>query len=184
MLARPITINCAFFIINLLLVIGFSIRGEFDYIFNPVAMSVLYIIVLVLEKYTPFMLKPYIRVCLTLTLLSHSIVGEYFKIYESSKFFDKGLHFFGTFTFSLIVYNLLSTWIRFRPSHRRLATFVIVLALGISIGTLFELLEYFMDVVFNEYNQRGLKDTNLDQICNLIGAVSAAVWMSKKEPLA
>lgn len=179
----PVQVNCAFFMVNLLAAIGFIIRNELNYLFNPTAMSVLYLGILLLEKYTSFQLKLYVRICLAIVLVSHTVFGEYYKLYETSTYFDKVLHLFGTFTFAIFIYSLIITWLRFRPSHRFISTFLIVTLIGISLGSLFENIEFAMDVVLNQINQRGLTDTDLDLLCNFVGSLIAAALMAKKEPL-
>lgn len=175
--------NYIFYIVELLSCIGFVLRREYSYLFNPVSMSLLYTVFLLPEKYTKFTFKFYLRVLLIITLSSHTILGEYFKLYEKSKYFDKVLHFIGAIAFSLVIYSILTTLIKVRSSHPRLTTFILITLLGISLGTLFEIVEFSMDVVLGEYNQRGLKDTDLDQIFNLIGAIFAGIYAAKHNPI-
>lgn len=54
-----------------------------------------------------------------------------------------------------------------------LALFILIL--GIALGAVHEILEFVADIRQNSHMQKGLKDTNLDIIFNVIGSVLAAV---------
>ena len=55
-----------------------------------------------------------------------------------------------------------------------------IILLGIGIGTIFELLEFILDITVspNIHNQQNLIDTNLDMISNLAGSLIAAFHIS------
>lgn len=100
-------LNLGFFLIQFLITIGFILKQQFDYIFNPLITSLFYLGVILLERFTTFKLKNYIRILLIITLSSHNLIGEYYNAYNKVPFFDNALHLFGIFSFSLFVYILL-----------------------------------------------------------------------------
>jgi len=75
----------------------------------------------------------------------------------------------------LAAYNLMTTFIRIQSSHPGLFIFLIVTAIGISLGTIFELLEFILDLILKEKNQFGLIDTDWDLFYDLIGALFAGI---------
>ena len=170
-------LNLGFFLIQFLITIGFILKQQFDYIFNPLITSLFYLGVILLERFTTFKLKNYIRILLIITLSSHNLIGEYYNAYNKVPFFDNALHLFGIFSFSLFVYTLLVSTIDIKASRPMLLTFILVILLGIAMGTIFELMEFALDQFTNENNQRDLTDTDLDLLFDLIGALLAGIFV-------
>jgi hypothetical protein len=52
---------------------------------------------------------------------------------------------------------------------------IFVFALGITIGTVFEIIEFVFDKSKHTKMQKNLKDTDVDMVFNVIGSVFAAV---------
>lgn len=173
-------LDYGYFALQLLTSAGFIIRDQYTHLFNPLLTSGFYLGVLLLERFTVFDLGNGIRILLILTLSGHTIIGEYFYAYKTTSFFDDALHMFGTFSFALFAYCLLITFIKLQASSPAVFTFILVLLLGISLGTIFELMEFFLDYFFNQLNQNGLKDTDLDLLFDLIGAIFAGILIVKK----
>ena len=103
----------------------------------------------------------------------HNIFCYYLKLYEISRVFDRYLHAFGAFTFALLVYFILGRFIEYGGSRTFLALYV--LTLGVTVGTIFELFEFCMDIKEAANMQKGLRDTNTDMLFNLLGSFAAAV---------
>lgn len=113
--------------------------------------------------------------CSILTIIGHSLVGNYLGYYHKSKTYDRGLHFFGSFSFSLLVFLILNNAVIPFYSNRFYVS-LFVITLGISIGALFEILEFIHDSVSKKAAcQHGLADTNFDMIFNMLGALIAGV---------
>lgn len=168
-------INRLFFLGCFGVALGFLINDRFPLAINPTVTAIFYTGVLLLERYTAFKLHNLIRMLLCLTLIAHSLLGEYFRFYYDTVFFDNALHCFGTFSFALAAYNLMTTFIIIQSSHPGLFIFLIVTAMGISLGTIFELLEFILDLILKEKNQFGLIDTDWDLFYDLIGALLAGI---------
>lgn len=115
----------------------------------------------------------WIITCSVMTVIGHFLLGEYLQYYYRSKNYDRWLHLFGAFSFSLLAFSILNNAVApFQSSGFYLSLFVI--ALGISIGTLFEILEFIHDLVSQKVKcQHGLVDTDYDMIFNLLGSVVA-----------
>jgi uncharacterized membrane protein YjdF len=103
--------------------------------------------------------------------------GHYLRMYYRSIVFDRYLHTYGTFSFSLLFFYLLDHFLMMGGSHLFLAVFVFLL--GNTLGVIFELMEFKFDL--NPSNtvkaQHGLKDTDTDMLFNLFGAIGAAIFV-------
>ncbi|MEL7566389.1 MAG: hypothetical protein AAGU27_16110 [Dehalobacterium sp.] len=172
-------LNIVYFISQMLTIIGFMLRKEYGSAFNPIATSFFYLGIVLGERFTEYKLKNYIRIILIITLTGHSLIGEYFHAYHKSVYFDKALHVFGTFSFSLFAYDLFINFIEIKTSRPVIFTFILVSLMGIWLGTFFELVEFSLDLIFKENNQNGLLDTDLDLLCDLIGALLAGFFAVK-----
>lgn len=86
---------------------------------------------------------------------------------------------FGTYTVALFAYSFTKNIMQI-SFNLKTNIFLYITLLGVSIGTIFELLEFIADITINPsvHNQRGLIDTNLDMAANLIGALIAAFHAS------
>jgi uncharacterized membrane protein YjdF len=110
-----------------------------------------------------------------ITIISDSLFGYYLDLYVISSVFDKMLHIFGTYSLSLFVYILVVQLLRDAVS--RPFKFILVFCLGISIGAVYEIIEFLADNISHSSmpSQPSLLDTDLDLIGDVIGAVCAAI---------
>lgn len=173
-------LNIFYFAVNIFTAAAFLAGGQPRQVANPVAATCFYVGLVLLEKHTRFKLKNQLRILLIMTLISHSLIGEYLRAYYDTAFFDNFLHFFGTFTFALLAFELLETFVRIQSSPQKIFAFILVTSLGISLGTLFELLEFSLDILFKQHNQFGPVDTNLDLIFDTLGSILAGVLTAFK----
>lgn len=180
-----VLLNIIFFSANTVVAIGFIAQGRMSQIANPAAASLFYLGIIILESYTWFKLKNYIRVLLIVTLTSHSLIGELLRAYYYTAWFDNSLHMFGSFTFAILSFEILTAFLRIKSSKPVMLTFVLVSLLGIAIGTLFELIEFSLDRLLSERNQFGLIDTDLDLAYDLLGSLISGIFLALKdyEPL-
>ncbi len=118
---------------------------------------------------------PYYAYILALiTIFIDTFVGYYLDYYRKSQTFDRYLHAFGTFSNALLFYHILKRLLLFTGS--RLFTAVFVLLVGLSVGVLFELLEFASDKLKRTHNQRSLQDTNFDLLFNFLGSLLAFLF--------
>ncbi|MEJ8554732.1 hypothetical protein [Tepidibacter sp. Z1-5] len=172
-ISRFLTIS--FSIIMILTLIGFSIRNEYDCIFNLIVIYVSYIFFIYFENKKKVVIKIHIKILVIITAILHSLFGQYFNLYQTTNWFDKGLHIFGTFSLTLFCYSMLDLSIEFF-SKSKIFNFILLVCIGTSIGVLLENLEFILDIVFKTKNQHSLVDTNLDLIFNIFGATLAGIW--------
>lgn len=119
---------------------------------------------------------PYWAILLTMVAaFASGFCGQYLQMYYRSIVFDRYLHVYGAFSFSLLFFYLLGHFLEMGGSPLFLAIFVFLL--GNTLGVIFELLEFSHDMkpTNTSKSQHGLKDTDTDMLFNLIGSIIAAV---------
>ncbi|MCX7615287.1 MAG: hypothetical protein N2Z65_05995 [Clostridiales bacterium] len=104
----------------------------------------------------------------------HSFVGDHLNLYNRSKTFDKYLHAFGTFSISLFTYFIIGNITD--PGGSKLFRALFIFFLGTGIGSIFEVFEFTMDSLHKTFMQKGLKDTDMDMVFNIIGSAAAAIF--------
>lgn len=178
-ISRFLTIS--FSIIMILVTIGFLIEKEYNFIYNSILIYFNYLLIIYIEKKKKRMIKDYIKALVIISFMLHSVVGQYYDLYKTSVWFDKVLHIFGTFSFSLCFYSIFDLNMKFF-SKSKIFIFILLISIGITGGVFLENLEFILDIIFKTKNQHSLLDTNLDLIFNTFGAVIAGIlgMFSKK----
>ena len=110
-----------------------------------------------------------------IAIFGHTYFGNLLNFYNSSKHFDRYLHAFGSFSFALFVYSIIEKSINPVISSK-LYSAIFVVALGISMAVVFEIIEFTHDSLLKTKKQKGLKDTDFDLISDVIGAIIAGVF--------
>lgn len=175
---RSLQILIVFLIIEGLTLAAFLTKKQIFYVYEVLALIALFIGVYVIEYLYKFRTPNYIKVLAAITIISHNVLGELFGFYTGDVF-DKILHFFGTFSLTILLYLILKSVFNLELKPKFFILFYVTL-LGISFGCLFEILEFLLDILFDQDNQRGLLDTNLDMIANTLGALLAGYWVFTK----
>ena len=144
--------------------------GKIRYIVTPTVLFLCFLLALYMARIS----LPYAVLLLCMaTVFLHTFVGLFLDYYSRSKIFDRYLHGFGSFSFALVLYLTLAKVMQQGGSVFFRAVFVA--ALGIAAGTVFEIMEFTHDSKSKIKMQRGLKDTNFDLLCNIVGSVAAAL---------
>lgn len=105
-----------------------------------------------------------------------SLAGLFFNLSARYPWYDKALHFYTTFAFTLLV----ALWLYEKSltgatRHSGLLVLTIVL-IGLGLGTLWEIAEYSYDHLVSQRSTiKGKTDTMLDLVVDAIGALSAGV---------
>ena len=112
------------------------------------------------------------------TILGHVFIGEYFDVYHKTKYYDRFLHLFGSFTFALFSYSITENILGPIQSPKSYIP-LFVAVIGISVGVIFEIGEFAHDSLSKKdkrsNHQHGLADTDFDLISDVIGSVAAGV---------
>ncbi|TCX51727.1 MULTISPECIES: hypothetical protein [unclassified Dehalobacter] len=129
-----------------------------------------------LENKFGFEIYDFVLILVTITIFAHFYFGENLRLYYKTKYFDRYLHLFGTMAFTLCLYLIIIRTLKPVMSPNSVI-FVFVVALGALIGVIFELCEFTADMIFKTKKQRGLIDTDVDLIFDIIGATLAGSFV-------
>lgn len=173
-----IFLTILFSIIMLLTLIGFLIRKEYGCIINLIVIYAGYILLVYFENKKKITIKNQLKVLVIITAILHISFGLYFKLYQTTNWFDKGLHVFGTFSITILSFLMLDSCVEFF-SKSKIFYFVLLISIGTTIGVFLENLEFILDIILKTKNQHSLLDTNLDLIFNIFGASLAGIWSIK-----
>ncbi len=183
MMLRPSKLLLYFLtIVIIMVIIGFIVNKQYSFIYNIVFIYIAYVLIFYCEKKGVIEVTNLVNFLIVLTIILHLVVGQYLNFYETNTYFDKGLHLIGIFSVSLFAYQVLVSLVGRQPSSRLIA-FVFVSSIGITIGTFWEILEFTIDAIFNTSSQKGLIDTDLDLIFNVLGAnlASLSIVMGRRD---
>ncbi|OPJ57295.1 hypothetical protein [Alkalithermobacter paradoxus] len=156
--------------------VGLFISGEYLESLGALVIVILNILILYITKSKGMYIKFYgVELVLVLSVF-HSFLGKFMNLYKTIEWWDKFLHAYGTFSVTL----LLLSFLHFKSSNL-LSLFIIVYSLGSSLGVMFEVFEYILDIVMKTKSQHGLDDTMLDLILNNLGSFLAALMYLYKD---
>lgn len=113
-----------------------------------------------------------VMLLVTVSLFLDAYVGYYLNYYSKSRVMDRYQHGYGTFAFTLLFFNLITLFVE--KGGSKLFQVLFVLFLGIAIGAVHEIIEFVSDLKHQSTMQKGLRDTNVDIIFNILGSSLAA----------
>lgn len=181
-------LSVTFIGVHIVIMIGLALKGQNDNVYNAAIMSVFWLGYTFIEvKYNLYM-NNYVRTIAMITTVSDNFFGHYLQLYITSCVFDKLLHVFGSYSFSLFAYILVIQMRR--PVTSKLFNFILVFSLGLSLGAFYEITEFLGDTFTKPAipAQTSLLDTDLDLISDIIGsslggfhAVNANIVSRNKE---
>ena len=117
----------------------------------------------------------YMIILTLITIVGDTFLGNFLDLYNKSKTFDRYLHAFGAFSFSLLAYAVIIA-VTGQVINSILFGAVLVFACGMTLGAIFEISEFISDKIKKTNHQHGLEDTDYDMIFDLIGSVIAAAF--------
>lgn len=174
-------ITGVFFVIQTAIIVLLALKGRTDFSWSVIVTTSSWLAYTFLEIKFHIKMSTYVHVVMVLTIFFDAFFGYCLHMYENSFVFDKLLHIFGTYSFSLFVYILLAQMQD--TKLRQPVKFILVLALGMSLGVFYEISEFIGDIVSHPTppNQPSLLDTDIDLIGDTIGALLAATHASLKK---
>lgn len=111
------------------------------------------------------------------SLLSHTFLGYFLRLYERTKTFDRFNHVFSCFAYAPVAYFTLTSL--FSEAIPELLAAIIIFSMGVTLGVFVEIAEFAADARKTKNDlklQRGLKDTNFDLIFDVIGSLAAGLF--------
>lgn len=119
------------------------------------------------------------KLMLSSSIFLHSALGQFMNFYEKVPFWDKCLHFYGSFVITYFFYQILTKKSRFWDEFP--GAVLMAFLLGVFSGVLWEIAEFITDEILPGYNtQKGLDDTMLDLILDLLGCYTMAKIVYRK----
>ncbi|MBP2631649.1 MAG: hypothetical protein H6Q70_2277 [Firmicutes bacterium] len=169
-----VTITSVFLVAQIAITISLIYKGHSDYSRSVMVTTGFWLFYIFLEIKYQLKMNDYIRVLMVLAIFFDAFFGYCFDLYVCSFVFDKALHIFGSYAFSLFAYVLVMQ-MQTKPIDKPVR-FILVLCLGLSIGALYEILEFIIDNISHPVppSQPSLLDTDIDLIGDYIGALLAA----------
>lgn len=109
----------------------------------------------------------------TLVAFAMHVMGHAFGWYAAFAWYDKALHFGMSIVLALILYALsqATEWIWDWRKVAPLEVGIYLFAMTVTLGTLWEIMEFTMDQLFGTREQNGLFDTMWDLIMDTAGAL-------------
>lgn len=168
-------LDVVFFTAQISLMFGLSANGYLDFMRSVAATSCLWIVYVWVEAKHDLYVPNYVRTAVMMAIFMDGFFGYYLAYYITSTVFDKLLHIFGTYAFSLFAFVIIMQRLRLGLPPWFCGLFIILL--GISQGVMYEIAEFMVDSWGNPIlpGQPSLEDTNLDLIGDTVGALLAAL---------
>lgn len=135
-----------------------------------IAFSLIFLSIWILH----FLVPPYVVLLAMLAVFINCFFGYYLDWFNRSMVFDRYLHAYGSFSFALLAYSLIQNL--FETGGSKTFQSLFVFTTGMALGAIFELIEARSDYKKGTNNQRGLQDTDMDLLGDLIGSMVAGVF--------
>ncbi|MTI49581.1 hypothetical protein [Sporosalibacterium faouarense] len=168
-----------FTILIILFIICFIIKNQIYFIYNTAFIYIGYLLLTYFEIKGKVKITSIVNYFIFFIVILHLGFGQYLNLYNTNHFFDKILHVIGSFTISILFYQILTSFFTWK-ANSKILTFIFVISIGITIGVFLEILEFGLDSIFNAHNQHGLLDTDLDMLSNILGSSVAGVYLIVK----
>ncbi|HZX35839.1 MAG TPA: hypothetical protein VFF54_05050 [Thermodesulfobacteriota bacterium] len=113
---------------------------------------------------------------ITLSIFLHTFLGEWLMFYERVWMWDKFLHFFNSAVVAILAFVAVYS-LHYTKKLRLTVPFVgfFTLIFSGAMGAVWEIIEFWVDIIFYQTMQTGLNDTMWDLMYDLIGGGIIAV---------
>lgn len=172
---RKLILNIIYFIASSTLGVVFFIDNNYRSLIGLIAANICYLIFLYIDKKLAFDTTFYQQLVVLLTIFLHNFGGQYIEYYNENEWFDKLLHLFGIYAFTLLGYQIIKSIVNYNTSSSLLYNYLFMFFLGVTLGVFGEIGEFLLDITTNAQNQHSLVDTDLDMIFNSVGASIAGL---------
>jgi len=164
-------------IIFFITIIAFYKEKWWDVLAGIIAIFLTFVPLIIKRKYNvgfPWMFNLLVALALAFHLAGQT---QFYGFYETRiPYYDKAGHFLGSLTFALFGFVLVRIMsIRQKINLTKLQITIWVLMFSVAIGSMWEMGEYVLDFLPGMNNQKGLSDTMIDGIFNLMGGMFIAM---------
>lgn len=163
-------------VVEVFIVYRFVREREWALMKAVVPVYLLYTAYMLIAHFLRFKIPDIVMIFTMISLLSHTFLGFFMRLYGTTKTFDRYNHAFGSFAFSLAAYFTLTSL--FNEAIPQLLAAIFIFAVGVTLGVFVEIIEFTMDSRKKKdmQLQKGLKDTDFDLIADVIGSAAAGVF--------
>ncbi|WP_165916328.1 hypothetical protein [Marinisporobacter balticus] len=169
-------ITSIFTIFIFIISVTFFMKKQIYLVLYAIFIYVIYIIFLYFESRKIYKVKNYIKALVVITIMIDIVAGFYFNFYHTTNWFDKAMHMFGCFSFTLLFHSMIHLYIK-NFSDFKIVIFIFITSLGVTSGVFYEFIEFGLDVILKSKNQNGLIDTNLDLLFDTLGSMLATIFI-------
>ena len=164
-----------FSVIELFFISAFARRKQKTALKSATTSLVFIWLIYLADRFIGFNIPDFAYIFVLIMMLFDSFFGYYLNLYKKTKKFDRFEHVLGSFSFAVFLYYLFSNVFVYGGSLAFQAFYTFLL--GIFSGVLGEILEFLSDSKNKDKMQRGLRDTNLDLISDVVGSLLASVFI-------
>jgi hypothetical protein len=119
---------------------------------------------------------------IALLVLATLIFGELSRLYDRVWWWDLPLHAGTGFVVSYIAFMVLKElFIERRPRYMRLVAALLAVSVSLGVSGGWEIYEFTVDHILGTFMQPDGRDTMLDLVAGLAGAVSSTVFFSRRD---
>jgi len=169
-----ITIFSVFTLAETFIIHSFVKQKNSLYLQASLTAFLLYFVYIICDLIFGINVPKLILISVMISIFIQTFFGYYKNLFMRSKVFDRYLHAYGSFSFALFFYSLIDKLLSPVVTPKLYAA-IFVFSVGITIGAIFEIIEFAFDKAKHTKMQKGLKDTDLDLIFDVIGSVAAAI---------
>jgi hypothetical protein len=175
----PVLVWAAFIILTVIeayIIFRLAKRKEAALIKNVVIAYLLFTAYFITAHFGRLRVPEAVMILAMASLAVHTLPGYYFRLYGSSKKFDRGSHALACFSYSMVAYFSLTSL--FSEAIPPLLAAIIIASMGITLGVFVEIIEFALDSRkhIDIKLQKGLRDTNFDLISDVIGSALAGAF--------
>jgi hypothetical protein len=169
-----VLLDFLFFLIQALCIIGLFTADYDDYMRMAIGNVIFWISYIIIEHKFKWKIPIYIRLITIISIISNDVLGDFLNLYVLSAFYDRLQHIFGTYSLTLWAYFVIQQFIKTKFTQKKFII-IFILSLSMALGTLYEIVEFFLDEFTNPEvkNQPSLLDTDLDLISDFAGGIIA-----------
>ena len=131
-------------------------KKKYNFLIENIITYIFYLIFLIVQYKLKFHVMAFIILLVLITIIGNNLIGNCLNVYNHSKYYDRFLHAFGSFSFSLFFYSILDK-ITLPTIYSKFYVSIFVATIGISLGCVFQIYEFILDSTTNSYNQHSLK---------------------------
>ena len=177
-------IDLTFILIQTASIMGLIITENYDYMRMSIGNLIFWLVYIILEFKLKWSIPLYIRVAVTLSIISNDVLGELINLYVTSFLFDRVQHIFGTYSLTLWSFFLIQQFVQMKFIQKKLIIIFFII-LSTALGTFYEIFEFLQDELFKPVvkNQPSLLDTDLDLISDVTGGIIALIHYLSSESL-